>query len=392
MSSPTAYLLPHLLTEQSAKKALFNYLAQGDFTDEDLVGEAQVLRCRKYYIPLHRFQGRYIAQYSALVGVDRMETYFETRRVQYGDWGADFYDEQVAKEREVTHWYPVTGNRAGEFDLYVYGGKDVTSQAQSLFEWIPASSGWRTVGEKEIATLDVEASHASFPASFAKRESALSSMMTADITASLAGDGVKDVRLSYSLEKNESLVFNPLYHIAFKYRQKTYDFWVHGSDAAQCTGDHLPVNQKTKENAGNVWWTPIILTIVVPIVAFKNHEHVTGSKLAIAGMAVLAAWIYASVKHRKIVDRSKASRENALARRLATLDQEPKARPKVAKPAARVAAQPPQPDRSAAAPVAVPLAEIKSVRTLDEPTSQDSRTLVLTNKVRRTPHVLVAKQ
>ncbi|TQK01131.1 hypothetical protein [Herbaspirillum sp. SJZ107] len=394
MSFSTTHVLLHSLTEQTARDALFTFLANGDFTHADVINEAQILRCRKYHISLHRFQGRYAAQYSALVGINGTETYFETRRVQYGEWGSDFYEEQVAKEREITRWHPVTGNHVGDFDLYVYGGKNVSKQVQSVFECIPTSSGWRTVGQSDIAKLDVEANHSNFAASLQKREPDLGNRIRTDIVAGLAGDHVKDVRLSYSLEKDESVVLNPVYHIEFQYRQKKYNFWIHGCDPCQWAGDAVPVDQKARANAGDAWWTARICTIAVLAALYKSYEHVTGPKLAIAAFIVFVSWIYSSVKHQKILDDSKTARQEAMARRLATPDGKPKKVAETGTAAGSAATQPVRPKQPAvkAEPlVAVQLPQVQPAKAPDDMRSGEGKTLVLPNRVRSIPQVLVAK-
>ena len=321
MSSSTSYILPHRLTEQDAIKALFQHLAEGEFTSNDLVTEAKVLRCRKFYVPLHRFHGEYRASYTALVGVTSTETYVGIHRVWRGDNSTgSYHDELVEKERDVTHWHPVSGDRRGKFDLYAYcGSGNVTPEVQSLFQWFDVSSQWCAVSKTDTAKLDIEAATADFAGSFHQCERDLTDLMRNETASGLAGDDVKDLRLSYSTNHDQSLVLNPLYHLTFEYKKQAYNFWVHGGDMAQRAGEQLPQDVDVKAAANNAWWAAIIWTIAVPAAFYKNYEYLDGWKVAFGIAAVLGSWIYSSYKHEKIVSGARTARQDALALRLTSL-------------------------------------------------------------------------
>lgn len=393
MSSSTSYILPHSLTERDATKALFEHLVEGEFTSMDLVTEAKVLSCRKFHIPLHRFHGEYRASYSALVGVTSTETYLGTHRVWRGDnSNGSYHDELVEKQRDVTHWHPVSGDRHGKFDLYAYAGpSNVTPEVQSLFGWFPASSQWRTVSRTDTATLDIEAAVAGFSTSFQQCERDLSDLVQNDIANGLAGDDVKDLRLSYRTDQDQSLVLNPVYHLSFEYKKRTYNVWVHGSDMARRAGDQLPQDVGVKSAAGNAWWAAIIWTIAVPVACYTHYEHLNGWKIGFGIAAVLASWVYSSHKHEKVISGARAARQEAMALRLASLDDKPEKRANsVAAPQPQVPAQP-----STTQPVdpatAARLSQSSTVGEACHGAAQEDKKFVIKTARRRRSAVLIAK-
>ena len=132
------FIVPLAMTPDNLEKNVYGYIAQGDFTPDDMLESVTFLRRESFYVPVYTFNINYDVTWTATFGYDQKEPYTAHR-------GGKAY----TAYRTVTDWRPVTGRDVGTFEVATYAGVDLTAVALNPVELVPL-----TVLQGERARFD----------------------------------------------------------------------------------------------------------------------------------------------------------------------------------------------------------------------------------------------
>src|SRR5580658_1122152 len=131
--APTA-IFPLTIDLTKLTDAVYEHLASGDMTPDQLLEHATFTKKERFYAPAYGFRGDFVAKWTASFGYNRQEEYtaYETRTEN-----GQSYRVPVTKTKTVTDWRPVSGTDTGEFAVLAYAGQQLlaaTAGAVNLIE------------------------------------------------------------------------------------------------------------------------------------------------------------------------------------------------------------------------------------------------------------------
>lgn len=306
------FIVPMKLTEQAIKDAAREFLAEGDYTPDDLV-DAPFLKVERLYVPAFRYRGHYDARWTASFGYDRTEPYvdYETRYV-------DGRSERVpvTRYRTVTDWQPASGSDVGDFTLYGYAGdvlddddQDIVHDHSGADSAIPFDANYTagyecapfTAQDKQVYEEDVK--------------DRVDDLIDDNIREHAQGDHQRDWDFNASIRTDNDSILLPVGHVVYEFDGERYDIWVDGCDADNVVGDEPP-EDSARQSAVALGFAPALLgTIGLPLAGhfMRGDIFATFGNGYYAPLFVLAAWVFGIVRRSAILDYSSRLRDSRLA-------------------------------------------------------------------------------
>jgi len=105
------FIVPFTVSQEDYQKGVISWLANEKNTPTDIFDKMAIVRTGGYYIPYYYCTVHYRINWTASIGVNRIETYtdFETRR----DAKGNSYTVPVTRTRVVIDWYPFASELSG---------------------------------------------------------------------------------------------------------------------------------------------------------------------------------------------------------------------------------------------------------------------------------------
>ncbi len=309
--NPSA-ILPLTVELTELTDAVYEHLASGDMTPDQLLEHATFTKKERFYTPAYGFRGDFEAKWTASFGYNRREEYtaYETRTEN-----GQSYRVPVTKTRTVTDWRPVSGTDTGAFAVLAYAGKqllETTTGAVSLVEKQP--DGEVVPFNPSYTTgIPVEPYAASADDAYRDRaDSQVNQIIDRSVHQHAQGDRQKDWHWTATINKDSFTMLVPLCHAVYEYQGASYHVWLSGTNASRLAADQLPVDVNRKR-AVKYGFLPILAAAVASGFAVFSLGYNAITPVCV----VLAAILYGFLRRRSIINHSKDVRQFLLANRRA---------------------------------------------------------------------------
>ena len=101
-------LAPFSITEEEYRKGMLEWLTMENLTPLDVFEKVGIIRSGGYYVPHYYCVASFVGTFTAIIGIDRVETYVVMQPVT--DANGKTKMQPVTKTRIVTDWYPHAGS------------------------------------------------------------------------------------------------------------------------------------------------------------------------------------------------------------------------------------------------------------------------------------------
>jgi len=309
--NPSA-ILPLTVELTELTDAVYEHLASGDMTPDQLLEHATFTKKERFYTPVWGFRGNYVAEWTASFGYNRREEYTAyERRTENGNT----YNVPVTKTRIVTDWRPASGTDTGAFAVLAYAGKqlcDATVDAISLVEKHP--DGEVVPFDSSYTTgIPIEPYAASDDDAYSDRaKPQVNEIIEHSVRQHAQGDRQKDWHWTASINKDSFTLLVPICHATYEYQGKAYHVWVGGTNQSRLVADPLPVDLNRKR-AVKFGFLPLIVAAIASGFAIFD----LGYNAILPVGVFLAAVLYGFLRRSAIIDYSRNVRQSLLANRRA---------------------------------------------------------------------------
>ncbi len=303
-------IIPMKVERQDLEDAVYEYLAAGDYTPDDLLESAVFSKVERLYVPSYLFNGGYEAIWTASFGYDRTETYTDYETDNNGKQRA------VTRTRTVTDWRPVNGVATGAFEVFSYAGsRDVPLE---LIEDPVGRDGVTRFDAAYVRGLDCEGFSQGEGSVYAARgKDMINEVIDAGVKQHAQGDQQRDWNWNASLTGEQSFAtLLPVCHLVFDYNGKSYSIWSDGCDARQMIADEAPVDNSRKQTVHR-GFIPFGVGAAAAVFALvQNHYQLPRPGLLAAALG--GALIYGLWRRHSILSYSLNLRQSLLAQRRAS--------------------------------------------------------------------------
>ena len=229
---------PFRVDQANFERGLLSWLADGDYTPDDILSGVMVSEHTGLYVPFFRFTGEYRATFTASAGYERQETYVAYRKDSNGN------RVPVTKTRTVTDWRPASGEASREFTVWSTASQKLPEERM---EWCEETVGsqddqWEVLSEEVIKGYAMEPFDQTADEVYAKRgKSSLSGQVRQVCRNMVQGDKCKDLRTEFSIrERDESHHYAPFWIASLKYKGETFTYVRSGSGGHLSDGPSAP--------------------------------------------------------------------------------------------------------------------------------------------------------
>lgn len=306
-------IVPLSVSEQALLDAVYQHLASGALTPDDLLACATFTRKDRFYAPTFEFKGSYEAKWTASFGYDRVEHYtvYESRTEN-----GRTKQVPVTKTRTVTDWRPASGSDAGRFQVRTYAGERLGAAESPLLALVEDESLGRPVAFNASYALGVqqEAFAREADAAYEQRGRAqVHVCIDAGVERHRQGDRQSDWHWTARIRKQHRTVWVPVCQVTYDYQGQAYQVWTSGVDAERMVADKLPVDRSRVKAL--VWGlAPLAVALVASPMAIETAKQM-GEEPALPVLTLVAAGAFAVWRYWAIVGHSMQRRQAFLAAR-----------------------------------------------------------------------------
>lgn len=302
------FIIPLSLTDKLLEICAYQYMSSGEYTRDDVIESARILKIRKTYVPFFRYRGNYRGTWSASFGYYRRESYTDWERDSQG------VSRPVTKTRTVTDWSPASGTLDGFFDLSGYAGSSLDNSVASYIEKDLNVSEATSDPMRFVAGVEVENISQPQKQTFDERVfHRYEEVVQADAESNAQGDEQRDWNWNANCSYETSSVLSPVCQITFEYDNAEYSLWVDGSDPSRSIGDPLPkdVSRRTSVYVGYLPLAVSLTGLVTLWFFFQDHRAISGNPYSWSIGAIAVAAIYGYFRKVMLLSYSEKTR-NAL--------------------------------------------------------------------------------
>jgi hypothetical protein len=310
--APTA-IFPLTIDLTKLTDAVYEHLASGDMTPDQLLEHATFTKKERFYAPAYGFRGDFVAKWTASFGYNRQEEYtaYETRTEN-----GQSYRVPVTKTKTVTDWRPVSGTDTGEFAVLAYAGQQLLAATAGAVNLIENQPGHEAVTFNPSYTTGIPVETYAVSADDAYRDrgnSQVNKIIDHSVHQHAQGDRQKDWHWTTNINKTSSTILVPICHAIYEYQGTSYHVWIGGTNASQVVADILPVD------ANRQWAVKYgFLPIIVATIASSFAVFALGYNALVPIGVVLAAVLYGFLRRSAIIEHSRDIRQCLLANRRAS--------------------------------------------------------------------------
>lgn len=303
-------IIPMGMSVEALERSAQAYMAQGDFTPDDMLEVAVFTRRERLYVPAHRFIVSYEATWTASFGYDRTEHYTEFVSVtKYSNGRSYTVQEPRNRTKTVTDWRPANGTDAGSFSVAAYAGKLLNESALAPGDLVP-----EVVAEGAITTFNDSFMQGIESETFTLPEAAALTSLKGEIDQHIdgrvrshgQGDRQKDWHWRANYSHDGQAVYVPICHAVFDYQGTEYHYWTNGVDGSTFRADALPEDANRRSHANKGY---------MPAIAGAVSLVGTGALWSVTKwgvFAVLLAAGYGWLRRKALLDHSKLIRDSLL--------------------------------------------------------------------------------
>lgn len=310
-------ILPFSVTTDEYNKKVLEWLSEGDYTPDDILGGSQFSSSNGLYLPMFFFTGKYSGNWSASSGYERREYYTEWSETQ---------KKRVQKSRTVTDWRPSSGSVAGSYAILSYAGN-----SENIDETIAVYAHGTSFKRGEMKPYDIKFTQGFSLLEYKKDEneawdkygfSQLELKTQLDAKKRVPGDKYKDFYCDVSKSDDNSIrVYVPFWITYYDYNNKKYHVHMDGSSISRIEGKK-PVDEDRKKEV-NKKFIKGHVALVVSVVAFcfvvfsdLSENEQSEYWPFIIGLFVISVILYGIgiYQKNKIISESKQRRKKILKR------------------------------------------------------------------------------
>jgi LSD1 subclass zinc finger protein len=320
-------VIPLTVEKDALEKAVYQHLASGHYTPDDLIEQAVLTKVERFYTPAYWFSGKYEARWTASFGYDRTEHYttYETRQEN-----GRSRQVPVTKTKTVTDWNPVNGTDSGAFSVLAYAGSRLDKRVLSLVEH---SAGCDNVTDYDVSFVsgfEVEPFSVTEDTAYADRgDSQVNGIIDESVHQHAQGDRQRDWHWTANIRKEGQPVIVPVCHVTYEYEGKSYHVWTDGTNPQVQVTDELPKDEKRQRNVQLGFFPASAATVALVAAGLASEDSGVFSAMNANTLLLLAAaWGYAFWRRHSILNYSVNLRQSLLAQKtaatanLATLSEE----------------------------------------------------------------------
>ena len=240
-------IVPLAITIEGLEKKAYAYMANGDYTPDDMLEAAVFTKKERLYVPAYIFRVEYDATWTASFGYDRTEQYTEYRTV-YKDNRS--FKEPVTRTKTVTDWRPQNGSDTGILSLAIYAGTSLKTSTLNPDDLVPSAAASRIPSEFNASFLKgVDVEELSLPevAAYAALKEDINSQIDDSVKSHGQGDRQKDWHWKATMRHDSTTLYVPICHIAFDYKGVEYHLWIDGVDGGGIRADKMPEDEDRKK-------------------------------------------------------------------------------------------------------------------------------------------------
>jgi hypothetical protein len=303
-------IIPMGMSVEALERSAQAYMAQGDFTPDDMLEVAVFTRRERLYVPAHRFIVSYEATWTASFGYDRTEHYTEFVSVtKYSNGRSYTVQEPRTRKKTVTDWRPANGTDAGSFSVATYAGKLLNESALAPGDLVPevvADGAITAFNDSFMKGIESESFTLPEAAALTGLKGEIDEHIDGRVRSHGQGDHQKDWHWRANYSHDGQTVYVPICHAVFDYQGTEYHYWTHGVDGSTFRADALPedANRRTLANKG-----------FVPAIAGAVSLVATGALWSVTQLGVLSVLLaagYGWLRRKALLDHSKLIRESLL--------------------------------------------------------------------------------
>ncbi len=303
-------IIPMGMSVEALERSAQAYMAQGDFTPDDMLEVAVFTRRERLYVPAHRFIVSYEATWTASFGYDRTEHYTEFVSVtKYSNGRSYTVQEPRNRTKTVTDWRPANGIDAGSFSVAVYAGKLLNESALDPGDIIPevvADGAITAFNDSFMKGIETESFALPEAAALTKLKGEIDEHIGERVRSHGQGDRQKDWHWRANYSHDGQTVYVPICHAVFDYHGTEYHYWTNGVDGSTFRADALPEDADRRGHA-NKGFVPAVAGAVI-LVATGALWSVT----TLGVFAVLLAAGYGWLRRKALLEHSKLVRDSLL--------------------------------------------------------------------------------
>lgn len=306
-------IVPLSVSEQALLDAVYQHLASGALTPDDLLACAAFTRKDRFYAPTFEFSGSYEAKWTASFGYDRVEHYtvYENRTEN-----GRAKQVPVTKTRTVTDWRPASGSDAGRFQVRTYAGERLGAADSPLLALVEDEGlGHPVVFNPSYALgIQKEAFAREADAAYEQRgRSQVHLCIDAGVERHGQGDRQSDWHWTAQIRKQHRTVWVPVCHVTYDYQGQPYQVWTSGVDTEHMVADTLPVDRsRVKALAWGL--APLAIALLASPMALRTAKQMEEEPI-LPVLTLVAAAAFAVWRYMAIVGQSMQRRQAFLAAR-----------------------------------------------------------------------------
>ena len=305
------FIIPLTMTPDTLEKNVYGYLAQGDYTPDDMLESIIFLRRESFYVPVYTFKINYEVNWTASFGYDQREPYTAHRA-----------GKAYTAYRTVTEWRPVSGRDSGTFELATYAGVDLKAAALSPVEIVPLTvlQGKRTkFNPAFMQGLRAEAFAVPEKLAYTNLNEEVARNITHSVKRHAQGNHQRDWNWNpSSITPSTSTLYVPICYAVFDYKGQNYHYWSDGLAGESVKADPLPVDEARKQNVRKGYIPAAVSFAGIILAAFYTRNGSAFPEQLLhslfAGMiGPLLAFGYALIRRASLLGYSRRLRKSILA-------------------------------------------------------------------------------
>ncbi len=304
-------IIPFKVDKNTCFQKVMNYLAQGNYTPDDLLESGFLTEYNGVYLPMYKIKGIYSGNWSASSG------YYRT--VQYTE--RDSQGKLVRKTRTVTDWAPSNGSFQGS-----YGCLSLASPLQSDIADLEAfikNNHWQDEDIKQYdsryilgfnlvkLSLDINEAWS------LKSDRQLYAVIDRDAKARIPGDTFKDLVFDYNFKISSSKsIYVPYWIMFYKYKGLECYCCMDGFSGEKITGTRP--EDKTRKDLVRKYFYKGHVALVISILSLFLLINYPQAKMFLTYFCIVSiigtivSYIWGAFQKNRVIKASKEFRMNLL--------------------------------------------------------------------------------
>lgn len=308
-------VVPMAVTKAQLEDAVYQHLAAGKYTPDNLLEHATFSKVEQFYVPAYVFSGRFDAEWTASFGYDRTEHYTAFERDSQG------HSRPVTKTKTVTDWRPVNGTDSGKFTVLTYAGSRLQQSSLpltvNLVELCHGRSGATAYDVSYTSGIEIESFSVTQSDAYRGRGEALvNAVIDESVKQHAQGDHQKDWHWTASISKQCATAILPVCHVVYEYEGKSYEIWTDGTNTTNLVAESSPEDHDRKRSVRRGFIPAALAALAaggLNMMGGPAVERFANPKLI--GGAVIVALLYGVIRRHSILSYSQRLRQALLAQR-----------------------------------------------------------------------------